>query len=77
MNWRSCGANFRSTRTALSTSNCPSTDEHKVSAYLRSGAVEVIVIDLKGRVHYHRRDGVHAKSSMQLTLSPPEEMFGE
>ena len=61
----------------LSPTNRRAAVEHKVSAYLRSGAVEVVVIDLKGRVHHHRRDGVHARSVMQLTLLPPEEMFGE
>lgn len=61
----------------LSPTNRRAAVEHKVSAYLRSGAVEVVVIDLKGRVHHHRRDGIHARSVMKLELSPPEEMFGK
>ena len=47
----------------------------KIAAYLAAGAKEVLIIDLDGKVSYHRADGEHQSSSMGATLDPPRFIF--
>lgn len=48
---------------------------HKIGGYLDSGAQEVIVIGLDGKVTFHRADGPHLESAMGVRLDLPAELF--
>lgn len=47
----------------------------KVAAYLESGAQEVIVVGLDGKVRFYRNDGAHPESAMGVRLELPAELF--
>lgn len=59
----------------LSPGNRPSEIAHKVQAYLASGIREVLIIDLKGHVTFHRVDGQHDTSTFALQVSLPAHLF--
>jgi len=59
----------------LSPSNTREEIAMKVGAYLRGGAREVIVVDLKGEVEYFGSEGKRETSALGIRLALPSEMF--
>lgn len=59
----------------LSPSNRKTEMAHKIDAYLESGAQEVVVVGLHGKVSFHRADGVHLESAFGVKLDLPAELF--
>lgn len=59
----------------LSPANRKAEIANKIAAYLQSGAEEVIVVGLNGKVSFHREDGPHTESTMGVTLTLPAELF--
>ncbi|GJL54707.1 MAG: hypothetical protein NPIRA02_18390 [Nitrospirales bacterium] len=48
---------------------------HKLQAYLTSGIHEVIILDLKGTLTFHRTDGQHDASSFNIQLNIPPHLI--
>lgn len=59
----------------LSPGNRPTEIAHKVQAYLASGIREVLVVDLQGKLTFHRNDGPHTSSAFDIQLSLPKHLF--
>lgn len=59
----------------LSPGNRQTEINHKIQAYLASGIQEVLVVGLTGKMEFHRQDGVHSTSALNITLTLPSHLF--
>ncbi len=59
----------------LSPGNRQTEINHKIQADLASGIQEVLVVGLTGTMEFHRQDGVHSTSTLNITLSLPPHLF--
>jgi Uma2 family endonuclease len=59
----------------LSPGNRQTEINHKIQAYLASGIQEVLVVEISGNIKFHRQDGVHSTSALNLTLALPPHLF--
>lgn len=59
----------------LSPGNRKTSVAHKIQAYLASGVQEVIVVGLRGTIEYHRQDGAHPTSTLNLNFALPPHFF--
>lgn len=59
----------------LSPGNRQAEINHKIQAYLTSGIQEVLIVGLTGTMEFHRQDGVHSTSTLNITLTLPPHLF--
>lgn len=59
----------------LSTGNRKGEMAHKIAGYLGSGAQEVIVVALDGKVTFHTKGGISDQSAMGVRLDLPRQLF--